>query len=73
MPFLSGMEVLLRYGEKKFRESGGITDAMVTKIFRSLYETLTALHRAGVVIGDFNDLNVLVDPTHDKPFIIDDQ
>lgn len=71
MPFLSGMEVLLRYGEKKFRESGGITDVMVTAIFRNLHETLVALHRAGVIVGDFNDLNVLVDPTSNKPFVID--
>lgn len=71
MHFLAGMEVLLRYGERKYRESSGITDAHVVAIFRHMHETLMALHRAGVVVGDFNDLNVLVDNTNKKPYLID--
>jgi hypothetical protein len=59
MRLLTGAEVLLRYGERSFRQGGVGGDAVVT-IFRGLHETVVGLHRCGVVIGDFNDLNVLV-------------
>lgn len=61
MEFLSGMEVLLKYGERKYRESYGVTGDAVVEIFRDLHEAVMSVHRKGVVIGDFNDLNILVD------------
>jgi hypothetical protein len=59
MPLVSGAEVLMRYGDRGFRE-GTIGNDTVAKVFRDLHGTVTDLHRAGIVIGDFNDLNVLV-------------
>jgi hypothetical protein len=41
----------------------GTTAAAVTRVFSGLRETLLRLHAAGVVVGDFNDLNVLVTGT----------
>jgi len=70
MPLLQGAEVLLRYGDRTFRESGGISHTEVTGLFRKLRETVVAVHAAGVVIGDFNDLNVLVD-SNGEAFLID--
>lgn len=52
-------EVLLRYADRIFR-SGGITNDLVIKIFRDLHDTVGAIHKKNIVIGDFNDLNVLV-------------
>ncbi|MBI4276394.1 hypothetical protein HY629_00990, partial [Candidatus Uhrbacteria bacterium] len=63
MPFVQGAEVLLRYAERGFRE-GKIPQAAVLEIFKDLYGTVDGIHKASVVIGDFNDLNVLVDGTH---------
>lgn len=63
MPYLTGMEVLLKYGERKYRELHGVTGDQVVDIFRHLHTTVAGVHRAGVVIGDFNDLNVLIDPS----------
>jgi len=54
---LQGTEVLLRYGERGFRQ--GVANEQVLAIFRDLHQTVEALHRGGIVIGDFNDLNVL--------------
>lgn len=62
MDFIDGVEVLLRYGERSFREQG-VTDDMIRDIFIDLYKTVVGVHRAQVVIGDFNDLNVLVKGT----------
>lgn len=59
MPFLKGTKVLLHYQERAFR-SAGVDCTAVTSIFRDMHSTVRGLHKAGVVIGDFNDLNVLV-------------
>jgi len=59
MPFLKNTKVLLHYQERAFR-SAGVDGNMVTRIFRDMHSTVRGIHKAGVVIGDFNDLNVLV-------------
>jgi tRNA A-37 threonylcarbamoyl transferase component Bud32 len=68
MMFLEGAEVLLRYAEKNFRQSG-VDSNTVVSIFRDLHTTVNALHKAQVVMGDFNDLNVLVKGT--EAYLID--
>lgn len=59
MPFLRNMELLRRYSERGFR-ANGIPNSAVVAIFRDLWGTVDGVHHAGVTIGDFNDLNVLV-------------
>lgn len=60
MPLLANAAPLRRYGERSFRSAGGIGNDVVLATFRDLHATVEGLHRSGVVIGDFNDLNVLV-------------
>lgn len=59
MRFVRGAEVLLRYGVPDFRKKGVPEETMLA-ILRDLAGTVAGVHTAGVVIGDFNDLNVLV-------------
>jgi H/ACA ribonucleoprotein complex subunit 3 len=59
MPFLGKCEVLMRYSERRFREAGVPNDVVVA-IFNDLHATVRATHAQGVVMGDCNDLNVLV-------------
>ena len=59
MPFLDHAEVLYRYGERSFRDQG-ITDETAVAVLADLHRTVEGIHTKGVVIGDFNDLNVLV-------------
>jgi tRNA A-37 threonylcarbamoyl transferase component Bud32 len=58
MPLLGQADLLLRYSQRSFRQT--IPTQVVIDIFRDLHQTLTQIHKAQVVIGDFNDLNVLV-------------
>ncbi len=62
-PYVQGVEVLLRYAEKSFRQ-GGINPNTVVQIFREMHSTVTGIHARNVVIGDFNDLNILVQGEH---------
>jgi DNA-binding helix-hairpin-helix protein with protein kinase domain len=60
---------LLRYGDPSFRRTG-VPSRDVVGLLCEMRHVVSALHAAGVVIGDFNDLNVLVTTGH-KPRFID--
>jgi hypothetical protein len=56
-----GGRPLYELGEPRLRRGGGVDLDHLVAALRDLHGTVTALHAAGVVIGDFNDGNVLVD------------
>lgn len=56
---VAGAEPLYRFSEPRFRRTG-VGAQHVVNVLRDLHGTVSAVHRAGAVIGDFNDLNVLV-------------
>ncbi|AKQ70435.1 hypothetical protein A176_007347 [Myxococcus hansupus] len=66
---LDGVEPLRRFSEPSFRRAGA-TAGRVVEVLSGLHRTLGAVHAAGVVVGDFNDLNVLVEGTSDA-YVID--
>ena len=62
MALVAGAEHLYRYAEPRFRRQAGPTQEVgndAVAILADLQETVARIHQAGVVIGDFNDLNVL--------------
>lgn len=63
MPLIANAEPLARYADRTFRAQG-IDQETVRQIMLDLADTIAALHQRGVVIGDLNDLNVLVRGTH---------
>jgi DNA-binding helix-hairpin-helix protein with protein kinase domain len=50
---------LMRLSDRAGRDAAGGAD-VATAVLRDMHATVAAVHRAGVVIGDFNDLNVLI-------------
>lgn len=68
MKMVHAAEVMLRYSERKFRQTG-IPNSRINMIFQDLFATVKGVHQAGAIIGDFNDLNVLV--SGNEAFIID--
>lgn len=62
-------ELLFKVGEPRARRSERYTGPLVTRILLDLLDTVHQVHRRDVVLGDFNDLNVLV--KGDKVFLID--
>lgn len=59
MPLVGGVE-LAQLSVLAYR-TGGVDGESVRRTLIDLGATVEALHRAGLVIGDFNDLNVLVE------------
>ncbi|HSS00351.1 MAG TPA: hypothetical protein VLM79_25005 [Kofleriaceae bacterium] len=60
MPRVTG-EPLHSYGEPRWRREHPVDGADVVAALLALHAAIARLHGAGVVIGDCNDLNVLVD------------
>ena len=60
MPFITGAETLLTYGDIQYRESKNISNNEIRDLFVHLHQTVKSLHEHGLVIGDFNDLNTLI-------------
>lgn len=60
MPKVAGV-ALHSFGEPKWRREHPIDGDSVVAALLSLHDAIGALHAANIVIGDCNDLNVLVD------------
>jgi DNA-binding helix-hairpin-helix protein with protein kinase domain len=63
MPFIDGADLLFQYGKRAWRESAvgaGVNEESVRDLLLDLHLVVRGIHGVGVVIGDFNDLNVLV-------------
>lgn len=60
MPKVAGVP-LHSYGEPKWRRDNVVDGGDVVAALIALHDAIAGLHRAGIVIGDCNDLNVLVD------------
>lgn len=65
MGFIEGAEVLMRFGDPRLRDLAGSS----ARVLADLHATVAGLHALGVVIGDFNDLNVLV--KDERAYVID--
>lgn len=68
MRLVAGAELLARHAEPQMRRQPAAGNHAVA-VLRDLHATVTALHRAGVIIGDFNDSNVLV--SGQRAYLID--
>lgn len=58
MPLVKGAEDFARLANRKWR-AVAVPNKAVTALFQDLHETVSALHARSVIIGDFNDGNVL--------------
>ncbi len=56
-------EPLHSYGELKWRRDHPVAGEDIVAMLLSLHDAIAGLHKARVVVGDCNDLNVLVDGT----------
>ncbi len=68
MPLVAGAEDFSRLGQRKWR-LGVLSSAQLVSLFRALHEVVGQVHRAQIVIGDFNDGNVLF--AKGRPYLID--
>jgi hypothetical protein len=70
MPFLKNMELLTMLSQRSFRDSG-FPNSEVVQTFWDIRKTLLDIHNHKIVIGDFNDLNVMVDTKNTAAYFLD--
>jgi serine/threonine protein kinase len=70
MIFIANTNPLLSFSDRTFIEKSGIDRNIVVAILRNLWHAVDKTHAGNIVIGDFNDLNVLVDNLY-KIYLID--
>jgi len=71
MAYLSSSEYLSRLFVKTFKKQNGITPEMVVGMVTKMQETLQEIHAKGVVAGDYNEMNFLVDGKYKNVYNID--
>ena len=71
MPFVKDTEYLSRLFVNSFKKSNGITPEMVVEIVKKMQETLIEIHKNKILVGDYNEMNFLVDKTFTTPYYID--
>ncbi|MGH8651206.1 MAG: hypothetical protein ACREUI_00340 [Burkholderiales bacterium] len=75
MQFMAKAELFKEYVHNRdFRDGLGrnhsdIVNNIILPVFRDLHHTISELHKKDVIIGDFNDANVLIE--EDRAYIID--
>ncbi len=74
MPLIpAGKEVVQELSRKSFRKAHpNCNSSFVTDLFMQAYQTTDNLHKHSVVVGDYNDLNLLFDPTAAKMLVFID-
>lgn len=68
MRFIANSNILMRYTEPQFR--AGVPFNTVKNVLLNLHDAVSGVHKSQIVIGDFNDRNVLV-TTGGKVWLID--
>lgn len=71
MPYVSNTEYLTKLFSRKFKGDSGITPQMVIELVTQMQHQLNALHHEGIVVGDYNEMNFLVDDKYKIPYHID--
>ncbi|MGK7932825.1 MAG: hypothetical protein AB4041_15535 [Microcystaceae cyanobacterium] len=69
MAFLANSLPLFKYSDRRFRLTSGIDNQTVIELFKQLHKNVNQLHQFKVIIGDFNDLNILI--SANKLYLID--
>lgn len=65
----AGYDVLSLLSKRNFRTSHAVGPRGVASVFMSGHRTLSAIHKAGAVVGDLNDLNELFSNADDMVWI----
>lgn len=71
MPFSSDTEFITRLFNKNFRNDNGITPEMIVEMVKIMQCTLSEIHKCGILVVDFNEMNSITNKKYDNIFFID--
>lgn len=71
MRHITNTEFLCKLFTANFKKQNNVTPQMIVELVREMQETLIKIHEKGVVVGDYNEMNFLVDKKFQIPYHID--
>jgi len=71
MPYISDTEFITRLFNKNYKNDNSISPEMIVELVRKMQLTLTEIHKCGIIVVDFNEMNSLTTTKYDNIFFID--
>ena len=71
MPFVDNTEYLTKMFSRKFKGDNRITPEMTVALVTQMQKQLNDLHAENILVGDYNEMNFLVDSKFTIPYHID--
>lgn len=71
MKFVKDTEFLCKLFVANFKKSNNITPHKIVDLVKSMQTTLIDIHKEGIIVGDYNEMNFLVDKKFQTPYYID--
>lgn len=71
MKYVKDCEFLCKIFTKSFRDNMGVTPNDAIDLVKSMQDTLNEIHAKNVIVGDYNEMNFLLDKSLKIPYHID--
>jgi hypothetical protein len=71
MRYVKDTEFLCKLFVANFKAQNKISPQMIVALVKSMQETLISIHEKGIIVGDYNEMNFLVDKGFSIPYYID--
>lgn len=71
MPYISDTEFITRLFNKNYRNDNGISPEMMVELVKKMQLTLAEIHKCGIIVVDFNEMNSLTTMKYKDIYFID--
>ena len=71
MPYILNTEFITRLFNKNFKNDNAITPNMIVELIKIMQNTMSEIHKCGIIVVDFNEMNSLTTNKFDNIFFID--
>lgn len=71
MPYVNDTEYLTKLFSKQFKNDHAISISQIIEIISKMQKQLQSLHNEKIIVGDYNEMNFLIDSSFSIPYHID--
>ncbi len=71
MPYVDNTEYLTKLFSKQFKNDNNISITKIIEIITKMQNQLNSLHKEDIIVGDYNEMNFLIDSSFTIPYQID--
>lgn len=71
MRYVDNTEYLCKLFVANFKQTNNVSPQMIVDLVKVMQQTMIDIHKRGIVVGDYNEMNFLTDSTFKIPYHID--